>query len=261
MKWLINLIVSSMIFLPDKEFDLLPPALGLEYEDVYCTASDGVRISGWFFPVQSPKATLVFFHGNAGNISYRLEKAKGWIDRGVSVFLIDYRGFGKSEGKIRKEADLYSDAEAALRWLRENKNILPPDILLHGESIGSGPAIELGCRETFRGIILEAPLTSLLELARKYYPWVSARLLGDFKILNLEKIPDLKAPLFVLHGEDDEICPFAMGERLTEAAPVPKKLLSVPGGHHNDLIETAGEVYFEGPFQFFFGNPDPSAGK
>lgn len=259
MKWLLNLIITSMLFFPDKEFDLLPQGLGLRAEDACFETEDGKKIFGWYLPAADPKATIVLFHGNAGNISYRLSKAKGWIDRGVSVFLVDYRGFGKSEGKIAGEKDLYRDAEASLKWLREKKGILSSGIILYGESIGSGPAIELGRREKFRGIILEAPFTSLLDLARVFYPWLSAPLLGDFEIRNLEKVPGVRAPVFLLHGRDDEICPFAMGEKIFAAAPSPKGFLPVSGGHHNDLRDIAGDEFFDAPYQFFFGNTGSSS--
>jgi len=250
LKWLLNLMITSMIFFPEKKFDALPREFGLQAETVTCFSEDAVKLHGWFLEARDAKAVLLFFHGNAGNISHRLYKIKGWLDRNISVLLIDYRGYGESGGKIKKESDLFSDAGAALKWLLENKKTEPKDIILLGESIGSAPAIELARRNRFKGIILEAPLTSLPELAKAHYPWVPESWLSEFRFDNLGKIREIRSPLLILQGSEDEICPFAMGEKLFAEAPEPKEFLRIPGGHHNDLPEIAGETYFDVPARF-----------
>ena len=250
MKWLLNLMISSLIFFPEKEFYADPRDLGLTGETVSITTRDGVRLSGWYLGAPDSKATLLFFHGNAGNISGRLDKAKGWVERGVSVFLVDYRGYGKSEGKITKPEDLLEDAHAALAWLEEERNIPAERIILYGESIGSFPATRLAREKHFVGLVLEAPFTTLLELARVHYAWVPEFLLKGFAMNNEEAISGAKAPVFILHGRQDEICPVAMGERLYELAPAPKEFFGVPGGSHNDLPEAAQAAYFDNPFSF-----------
>jgi fermentation-respiration switch protein FrsA (DUF1100 family) len=252
MKWLLNLMVASLIFFPDKSYYALPRDYGLAAEDIFLTTQDGVRLHGWYFEAAQPKACLLFFHGNAGNISMRIFKAKGWLERGVSVFLLDYRSYGKSEGKIHKGSDLVEDARAALRWLEEDKKVSSEKILLYGESIGAYPAIQLAREKRFAGLILEAAFTSLLELARANYGgWVPEFLLSAFEMNNGEAIREAKAPLFFLHGDQDSISPVAQGKRLYEIAPTPKELFIVPGGDHNDLPETAGEAFFETPYRFF----------
>jgi hypothetical protein len=252
MKWLLNLMVASLIFFPEKNYYELPRDYNLAAEDIFITTRDGVRLHGWFFEAPQSKATLLFFHGNAGNISIRIFKAKGWLDRGISVFLLDYRSYGQSEGRIHKGTDLLEDAHAAFQWLEEEKKVSSEKILLYGESIGTYPAIQLAREKRFAGLILEAAFTSLLELARANYGgWVPEFLLSSFQMQNDEAIREAKAPIFFLHGDQDSIAPVAQGKRLYELAPSPKELLIVPGGDHNDLPETAGEDFFEAPYRFF----------
>ncbi len=250
MKWLINLMVTSFLFFPEKDFSALPKDFGLQEEEALIQTADGVRLHGWFFQAADSKAVLLFFHGNAGNISGRLFKAQGWVERGISVFLVDYRGYGKSGGRIEKGEDLLRDADASLAWLEKKKNAPPEKIILYGESIGSYPAIYLARQKKFAGLVLEAPFTSLLDLARKNYGWVPDGFLKDFEMLNQDVIPQVQAPVFILHGNEDEICPVDFGQRLYELAPAPKEYYVVQGGHHNDLPAIAGDRYFEYPFRF-----------
>lgn len=250
MKWLVRLMVTSFLFFPEKDFYELPQDYGLEAQDVSIVTPDKVRLHGWFFEAREAKTALLFLHGNAGNISGRLFKAQGWVERGVSVLLLDYRGYGKSEGAIKKGSDLVNDARSALQWLQESKQIPPSQIILYGESIGSYPAIELAKEEKFRGLILEAAFSSLSELAKKHYSWAPEFLLKDFQMNNLDGIQAVKAPVFMMHGELDEICPKEMGEELYELAPPPKEFYAVQGAQHNDLPLVAGSNFFEYPYRF-----------
>ena len=250
MKWLANLMVTSFLFFPEKDFYELPQNYGLAAEEVSLVTEDALRLHGWFFKASPTKPILLFFHGNAGNISGRLFKAKGWVERGVSVFLVDYRGYGKSEGKIQKAGDLLEDARSALRWLEENKNVSSNQIILYGESIGSYPATALASGKKFSGLVLEAPFTTLNELAKRHYGWVPDSALGDFQMNNDAAISKAQAPVFVLHGDQDEICPKEMGERLYELAPSPKEFYVVQEGAHNNLPQVAGSRYFDYPYEF-----------
>ncbi|MBI4358274.1 MAG: alpha/beta hydrolase [Candidatus Omnitrophica bacterium] len=263
-RWLINTMIASMIFFPVREFSARPEHFGLSAEDVWCRTSDGVRIHGWLIPSGATARTtgggaseisscLLFFHGNADNISIRLPKAKEWVERGISVLLLDYRGYGKSEGKIDQGVNLYQDAEAAVRWLKENKNFDPSQLILYGESIGAYPAIELAVRQKFRAVILEAPFTSIKELAKKHYGLAPDFFLKDFLMDNESKISELKSPLFILHGGDDEIVPVEMGRRLFEKAPAPKEFFAIQGAHHNDISLIGGTDFYEKPFRFAVG--------
>ena len=252
-KALTHSIVTSLLFFPDEDFIELPKNLGLVSETVEYLTDDGVKLHNWFLPAEGAKACLLFLHGNAGNISGRLPKAAGWVKRGVSVFLLDYRGYGKSEGKIDNEVDLYLDGVAALKWLKEKKGIPLSQIILYGESLGSSLATELATREKFKGLILEAPFTNLLELARHHYSWLPSFLLRDFPFNNLEKIAKIHSPFFLIHGTEDEVCPYEMGQKILAQAPEPKRLFTVPSGAHNDLRDRAGEPYFDRPYEFLMG--------
>ena len=243
-------MIKSMVFFPTKEFSLKPESFGLNAEEAWCPTKDGVRVHGWFLPAKSSNVCLLFFHGNADNISSRLPKAKEWIARGVPVLLLDYRGYGKSEGEIQNGNDLSEDAKAALKWLQEKKNFTPSQIILYGESIGAVPAIELAVKEKFKAVVLEAPFTSLKDLAKHHYGMAPDFMLKDFMMDNESKISQLKSPLFMLHGTEDEIVPFSMGKRLFEKAPEPKQFLEIKGAHHNDVTSVGGADFFEQPFRF-----------
>lgn len=252
-RWLLKLMITSMIFFPEKTLYENPKDYGLAFEDVEVVTSDGVKLHGWFLKANPEKGAMLFLHGNAGNISHRLFKVKGWVERGFSVLLIDYRGYGKSEGKIQHGDDVMEDAAAALDWLLGGGGRHAPllqRIILYGESLGSAPAIRLASENEVTAIILEGPFTSFSELARTHYPFVPEFVLRDFEFRNLNRIGELKSPLFIMHGTHDEVCPHAMGERLFESAPAPKKFFSVPKGNHNDLPTAAGEEYWEKPYEF-----------
>lgn len=243
-------MIESMIFFPDKTFSEKPEDYGFVYEDVSLESDKGICLHGWYLRADQEKGTILFFHGNAGNISHRLFKVKGWIERGFSVFLLDYRSYGKSEGKVTHEQDILNDANAAFNWLHNTKQIPLSKIIFYGESLGTWPAIRLGSEYQVAAVILEAPFTSFVDLAHVHYPMVPGMFLKNFAFHNLEYVANLKAPIFILHGTDDEICPFMMGQKLFEKAPQPKEFYAIPGGHHNDLPMIAADSFWQKPAQF-----------
>lgn len=243
-------IVASFIFFPSRDFHLLPEQIGLTYESVELKTSDNVRLSAWYFPEKSEKGVIYLIHGNAGNIGDRLFKVPAWLGRGYSVFLLDYRGYGRSEGKLTSERDLYVDAEAGLQWLREKKGYLDPDIILNGESIGCAGAIELATKSNFGGLLLEAPFTSLPQIAKIHYPFIPSVFVSAFQFDNAGKISKVHTPVFIWHGERDSICPFRMGESLYEKASQPKEFFGMPGGDHNNLVDTAGAEFYDRAVNF-----------
>lgn len=246
---LIQLMIASFIFFPTQEYQSLPEEFGLDYETVSLTSQDGTPLSGWYLPGKESKGTLYFLHGNAGNIGDRLFKVEPWVRKGFSVFLLDYRGYGKSEGSIKSDADLYADANAGFRWLKEKKQLPDNRIVLYGESIGSAPAIRLAKNRAW-ALVLEAPFTSLADVAKQHYPFLPASWISGFQFENKEAIAHVKTPVFVAHGRQDEICPFSMGETLFSHAPDPKEFFAVEGGTHNDLPFAAGKDFYERPYQF-----------
>ncbi|MBI3316656.1 MAG: alpha/beta fold hydrolase [Candidatus Omnitrophica bacterium] len=253
LRFFINFLMTSLIFFPEKTHFETPKDYGLLFEDVFFKTADGIKLHGWFLEAKpDPAGVLLFFHGNAGNISGRLFKAKGWIKRGYSVFLADYRGYGKSEGKIDHEEDVTKDAQAAWKWLREENKFTEEKIIIFGESLGSHPAIRLGGLYRPKAVLLEAPFTSFIDLAKLHYGAIPGIdfLMRDFQFQNINFISQINAPLFILHGTSDETCPFEMSEKLMAKAPEPKELFSISNGFHNDLPQKSGEAYWDKPVEF-----------
>lgn len=249
-------MITSMLFFPDKEILESPSDYGLLAQHVYPVTADGVQLHGWYLNASEPKAAMLFMHGNAGNISGRLHKAAGWVKRGVSVLLLDYRGYGQSQGAIQHGTDIVSDAQAGLNWLVNERKWVMSHIILYGESLGSHPVTRLATENQVLGLVLEAPFTAFTDLAGIHYPalpqFLVDGLLKEFRFDNLGLISKIKAPVFILQGTSDATCPFAMGRKLFDNAPQPKQFLQVADAGHNNLLETAGEVYWDEPHYFLF---------
>ncbi len=243
-------MLENLIFFPEKNYLAQPEDFGLKAEPAQVAVSDRIALAGWFFRAERPAGTLLFLHGNAGNVSDRLPKAKGWLEQGFSVFLVDYRGYGESTGSIRREADLYEDAERAQRWLLGEKNVAADALIVYGESIGSAPALKLASEGKVRAVVLEAPFTTFKELAKTHYGWVPDFLLAKYRFDNRARAGSVTVPVFLLQGTEDEICPVRMGRELFELFAGPKEAFWIEGGHHNDLPEVAGSEFFTQPSAF-----------
>jgi len=236
-------VESFFIFFPSKLFDLTPEALRLEYKDVYFTTKDGKRLHGWWFPVEGDNPVVVHFHGNAGNISHRLDLVSQLLKNKLQNFLVDYRGFGKSDGRP-SEKGLYMDGVAAYDHLVRKEGILPRDIVLHGHSIGAAVAVEVALNREVRSVILESAFTSTRDMAETMPLFSILSPLFPANYANLQKISHLRTPKLIIHGELDEMVPFSMGERLFNAAKEPKYFFRVEGGGHNNTYAVGGETYF-----------------
>lgn len=246
------------IYFPDRQLVATPAAVGLAYEEVRFAAADGVRLHGWYLPGEPGRPLVLFCHGNAGNISHRLESLRLLHDLGLSVFLFDYRGYGQSEGSPGEEGT-YADARGALAWLGERG--WPPERLIYaGESLGAAVAVQLALEHPPAGLVLEAPFTSIAAMGRHHY-FLLHFLLGwllDARYDNLAKIGRVRSPLLIIQGEADSIVPPAMARRLYEAAGGPKTLRLIPGADHNDLLFVGGKAYREAWREFLTalaGNP------
>lgn len=234
---------KGIVFFPDPVLIGTPADYGLEYEEVFFTAADGVRLHGWWVPKPGAPVFL-WFHGNAGNISHRLDNIKLlWDKVGVQVFIFDYREYGRSEGRINREGT-YKDAAAAYRYVSETRAVPGEDIVLFGRSLGTSLATDLAGKVPCRCLILESAFTNSSDMARLYLPFMfdwRPKVPYD----NLGKIDKLKVPVLIIHGEHDEIIPVDMSRRLYAAALPPKELYIIPGAHHNDTYFVGGEVYFD----------------
>jgi uncharacterized protein len=205
--------------------------------------SDGERLHGWWIPSprRPPLAQVLFLHGNGGNISHRLGTAKLLVEAGFDLLLFDYRGYGLSSGAAREQGT-YRDARAARVALLARAGLDPARIVYLGESLGGAVAAELALDQPPSGLVLQSTFTSVRDMARIHYPVVPGFVVPN-AYPTLDRIPRLRAPLLVIHGERDDIVPVSHGRALFEAAPDPKTLHVIRGAGHNDLVEVAGTGY------------------
>ena len=245
---LVFFLQSRLIYFPAREVAATPEARGLAFENVQLAAADGPTLDAWYVPVESARGTVLFCHGNAGNISHRLESIAIFHSLGLGTLIFDYRGYGRSTGHPSEEGT-YLDAEAAWRYLVEERKISPDRIVVFGRSLGAGVATWLAARRRVAALIAESAFTSVPDLAADLYPWLPVRGLVHIKYDNLERIAHLELPILVVHSRDDEIIPFHHGQRLFDAASRHARLLEIHGGH-NDGFYTSGALYRDGLNRF-----------
>jgi hypothetical protein len=213
-----------------------PEAAGLEsVEEVEFAAADGTKLVSWYAPAQEGKPTILYFHGNAANAANRAPKIDMMLESGFGVFYLNNRGYGGSGGSPT-EANNVADAIAAYDYVR-GLGVPPDKIVTFGESLGSGQAVRLAAARPVAAVVLEAPLTSTVEVGRSIYFWLPLSLLIADQY-NVERdIARVTAPLLILHGEQDEVIPVDMGRRIYNAANQPKRIEVVRDGRHNDLFD------------------------
>ena len=244
--------------IPGRSLEASPAAIGLEHETLEITAEDGVRLHGWRIPHPEPRATVLFFHGNAGNISHRLDTIEILHGLGLEVVIFDYRGYGRSEGSP-SEAGLYRDAVAAARWVRDELGIPGQRLVYHGRSLGGALAARAAREHPPAGLILESTLASAPELARDLYPFYPTRLLTRLEYATVRDLDALELPTLIIHSPDDEIIPFRHAEALLEAAPAGSELHRIEGDH-NTGFRLSGALYTEGIAQYLERRLDPAGG-
>lgn len=203
-------------------------------QDAWMTAADGTRLHGWYVRHEAPKAHALVLHGNAGNVTLLAESLR-ILNRQhqLAVLALDYRGFGRSDGTPSEEGILL-DARAARDWLAEKEGIAPQDVVLMGQSLGGGVAVDLAAEDGCRGLVLASTFTSLPDVAQHHVPWMPMKLLMRMRMNSLEKIEQYHGPLLLSHGDADEVIPYEQGLALYEAAPGEKRMITVQGGKHND---------------------------
>jgi len=245
---LLYVFQEKMIFFPGKRIVDTPEIIGLQYEDVYLVTEDDVRVHGWYVPHVDEKATVLFFHGNAGNISHRLDSISIFHDLGLSVFIIDYRGYGRSEGRP-SEKGTYRDALAAWNYLVDDRRLRPDEIILFGRSLGGGVAAGLAARVSPAAVILESTFTSIKELGKHYYPYLPVSWIARVRYPVDEDISSFNCPVLVIHSEQDDVVPYRHGQRLFANAREPKMFLPISGDHNTGFL-LSGDVYVEGMKRF-----------
>ncbi len=242
---LVRKFERHQMYYPIRDLEATPDLAGMDYQEVETAAEDGVRIHGWWIPAAAGRATVLFCHGNAGNISHRLESVAVFHRLGLNVLIFDYRGFGRSEGSPDEEGT-YLDAAAAYRLLREERGIDPERTIIFGRSLGGAVAIELARRTEAAALIVESTFTSAADMGKLIYPFLPIRLLIRNRYDSLAKVGGLDLPVLVIHSPDDELVPFEMGERLFRAAAgEPKEFFPISGGHGDGFLVT-GEAYSKG---------------
>ncbi len=224
------------IYFPVRKIDLTPSEIGLEFEDVYFFSLDGTKLNGWYTPAKESRATLLFCHGNAGNISHRIEAIDMFCRIGLDVFIFDYRGYGRSQGSPT-EKGLNADAHAAYTYLIDQRKLNEGSVVVYGKSLGANVAVELCSRVRPAALISESAFTSALEMGKKLFPFLPIKWFITIKYDALSKIKDITIPKLIIHSEDDEIIPFHHGRKLYEAAPEPKEFYPMRGGHNEAIFQ------------------------
>ena len=248
---------SRMLYLadmPGRTLTMTPDDVGMDYQDVSINTSDGVTLHGWFIGGRSSRV-LLFFHGNAGNISHRLDSIRQFQDLGLSVLIIDYRGYGQSEGRAT-ERGIYRDADAAWRYLIDDRGAVASDIIIFGRSLGASVASRLAAKHQPLALVVESSFTSVPDIAQDLYPWLPVRWLSRLNHATREYIKEVRCPVLVVHSRDDEIIPFHHAEKIFASANEPRALLAIRGTH-NDAFLRDERTYTEGFRRFLAGLTEP----
>jgi len=237
-------LVESMIFYPERGVALRPEQLGIVGEEVFFSAEDGVRIHGFYLPAPGADRALLFLHGNAGNASHRLPNAADLVRLDCSVLLIDYRGYGLSEGRAT-EAGVYADARAGLNHLIEQRGFPESRIIVFGRSLGGAVAVDLAQERNLGGVILESTFPSIADVVSGGLGGALLGALAGRRFDSASKIGRIRAPLLFFHGDRDDVIDRELGRQLFDAAPEPKTFETIRGAGHNDLPQVGGRPYFE----------------
>jgi len=225
----------KMLFFPTRELTSTPQRWGLAYRDVAIHTDDGVTLDGWYVPAKGATRTLLFFHGNAGNISDRGTSLTVFHSLGLNVLMIDYRGYGRSDG-TPDEAGLYRDARAAWRYLTDTRGVPADRIIVAGRSLGGAVATDLAARVRPEALVLESTFDSMADVARHYLPLISRLVRLRYRFDSAAKISAIRCPLLMLHSPDDDVIPFELGRKLFAAAPDPKHFVRLKGDHNSGFL-------------------------
>jgi uncharacterized protein len=226
---------KSLIYYPVKEWATTPDREQLPYENISLMTSDRVRLSAWYIPRAGSHKVILFAHGNAGNISHRLDSIRLFHELGFNVLIFDYRGYGKSAGQP-SEAGTYRDIDAAWRYLTQTRKFTARQIVLFGRSLGGAVAVDLATRQTPAALIVESSFSSVKDMADQLFVWFPSRLLLRYHYRTIDKMAQINSPLLILHSPDDDIIPFEQGVALYNAAKQPKVFARLAGGHNEGLL-------------------------
>ena len=248
-------IQSSLLFypnLPGRALVASPKNIGLTYENIEFITEDNIKLHGWFIPSPKAKGSVLFFHGNAGNISHRLGSIEIFHRLQLNVFIVDYRGYGQSEGKITEEGT-YQDAQAAWEYLVNTRGINEKGIIIFGRSLGASIASWLASKHEPAALIIESAFTSVPAMGQRLYPFLPVRWLARYKYDTSHYVKNINCPVLVAHSKDDDIIPYEEGREIFLQAAQPKQFLEMRGDHNNGFI-VSGESYVNGLKDFINQN-------
>jgi len=241
---------DQLLFQPSSRLLATPDDAGMPYETVHLDTEDGETLHGWWVPAPdvsretgpgaSAAKTLLFFHGNAGNISGRLESVQQFHQLGLNVLIVDYRGYGESTGSPSEEG-IYRDAAACWQYLTATKSLAPHEIVVFGRSMGGGPATWLAAQEQPGAVILESVFTNVPDVGAHHYSFLPVRALATNQFDNESRVGDIDAPTLFIHSRGDRVVPFELGRQVYEAAAEPKQFLEIEGGHNDGFLVSADE--------------------
>jgi fermentation-respiration switch protein FrsA (DUF1100 family) len=239
---------SDFIYFPERKISLTPKDIKLTYQDIELQASDGTRLSAWFIPADHARGVILFCHGNAGNLSHRIESILLFHRLNLSTFIFDYRGYGKSQGKP-SESGSYLDGEAAWNYLIDTLKVNPKEIILFGESLGGAVAAYLSQKYQPQALILNSTFTSLKDVGAKLYPYIPVRLIARFNYPTIAYLKKVHCPVLIVHSHNDEFVPLSSARKLFEAAHEPKEFLELKGSH-NECTFLSAKAYEAGLKEF-----------
>lgn len=245
---LVGLLQSKLLYFPTKDYEFTPADVGLAFEELTLRTADGIAIAAWYVPHPNPKGTIIFCHGNAGNIADRISDLQRLHRMGVNVLIFDYRGYGQSEG-TPSEKGTYADAEAAWAYVIEQRGEPSKRVVIFGRSLGGAVAIELAARAQTSGgdraddgkrlgrsgqpagLVVESTFTNIVDVGRLHYPWLPVNWIVTYRYESIDKVGNVTCPKLFFHGKDDSLIPIELGRRLFEAAAEPKTFVETPGQH------------------------------
>lgn len=235
----------SFLYAPMREVLYTPADLGLTFEKLQLKTTDELTISAWYIPADDAEFTILFCHGNGGNMAHRLDSIDIFNKLGLNCLIFDYRGYGTSQGSPTEQGT-YDDAEAAYKWLTESNHIPPQNIIIFGRSLGASVAAQLAINvDASAGVILESSFTSYLAMGRKFYPYMPVKWFARFSYNTIDNVRLLNCPALIIHSRNDDVVPFEFGLQLYEAANEPKEFVEI-FSNHNDGFLNSGEVYTNG---------------
>lgn len=232
---------ARILYMPVRDVSYTPDELGLEFEEVVFKTEDGLQLAGWYIPAENSSFTVLFCHGNGGNITHRLDSINLFYSLGLNCFIFDYRGYGNSQGRPTEEGT-YLDAAAAYKWLTEEKKVSPGSIIAFGRSLGGSVAAQLASKVEIGSLIIESAFTSYAEMGKRFYPYMPVRWFARFGYETIHYVRDVRCPVMIIHSRNDEVIPFEFGLELYEAANEPKEFVEIFGSH-NDGFLVSSETY------------------